>query len=54
MVGFGTFSEIEFVRLVTINSGNSKEDILDFFAVLENFADNNLVSQELGVLNEKS
>lgn len=38
MVGFGSFRHTEFVRLVTINSGNSKEEILNFFTVLENFA----------------
>ncbi|OAB76134.1 pyridoxal phosphate-dependent decarboxylase family protein [Cochleicola gelatinilyticus] len=37
MVGFGHFNHTEFVRLVTINSGNSKEEILNFFEVLENF-----------------
>jgi len=36
MVGFGTFGETEFIRLVTINSTNKKEDILNFFKVLEN------------------
>ena len=51
MVGFGAFNDTEFVRLVTINSGNSKEDILDFFKVLENFVDNNLAFQKLDVLN---
>ena len=51
MVGFGAFNDTEFVRLVTINSGNSIEDILDFFKVLENFADNNLAFEKLDVLN---
>tara|TARA_R110002124_G_scaffold87407_1_gene225190 strand:- start:232321 stop:233706 length:1386 start_codon:yes stop_codon:yes gene_type:complete len=37
MVGFGTFNNIQFVRLVTINSGNEKEDILHFFNIIENF-----------------
>jgi sulfinoalanine decarboxylase/sulfinoalanine decarboxylase/aspartate 1-decarboxylase len=37
MVGFGTFRNQEFVRLVTINSGNEKDDILHFFHVLETF-----------------
>jgi len=37
MVGYGTFQENEFVRLVTINAGNKKEDILNFFTVLELF-----------------
>lgn len=37
MVGFGTFNANEFIRLVTINSGNTKEEILDFFTILEDF-----------------
>ena len=36
MVGFGTFGETEFIRLVTINSSNQKEDIINFFKTLEN------------------
>jgi sulfinoalanine decarboxylase/sulfinoalanine decarboxylase/aspartate 1-decarboxylase len=39
MVGFGEFQDQSFVRLVTINSNNSKEDILQFFKTLEAFAD---------------
>lgn len=35
MVGYGEFAGREFVRLVTINATNTKEDILRFFAVLE-------------------
>ncbi len=35
MVGFGTFEDTEFIRLVTINSSNQKEDILYFFEKLE-------------------
>ncbi len=41
MVGYGTFQENEFIRLVTINSGNSKEDIFNFFEVLERFVEEN-------------
>jgi len=37
MVGFGKFREDEFIRFVTINSENKKEDILNFFAKLEAF-----------------
>lgn len=37
MIGFGTFNNVQFVRLVTINSGNSNADILNIFEVLENF-----------------
>ncbi len=37
MVGYGKFREDEFVRMVTINSSNTKEDILNFFQVIEQF-----------------
>lgn len=37
VVGFGSFNEDTFVRLVTINAGNTKADILNFFSVLEDF-----------------
>ena len=37
MVGFGHFKDVEFIRLVTINSENTKEDILNFFKSLESF-----------------
>lgn len=39
MVGFGTFEGNEFVRLVTINTTLNEKDILNFFKVLEGFAD---------------
>ena len=39
VVGFGSFHENTFVRFVTINANNSKEDILNFFKVLEEFAE---------------
>lgn len=35
MVGYGTFNENQFIRLVTVNSTNSNQDILHFFKVLE-------------------
>jgi sulfinoalanine decarboxylase/sulfinoalanine decarboxylase/aspartate 1-decarboxylase len=38
VVGFGSFEEDTFVRLVTINANNEKVDILNFFKVLEDFA----------------
>ncbi|MFT4673128.1 MAG: sulfinoalanine decarboxylase [Patiriisocius sp.] len=41
MVGFGIFRETEFVRLVTINSGNNEEDILHFFKICETFVTEN-------------
>lgn len=37
MVGFGKFNTDEFVRLVTINASNNKEEILEFFKILEKF-----------------
>lgn len=37
VVGFGSFKEDTFVRFVTINANNEKEQILNFFKVLENF-----------------
>ena len=41
MVGFGSFEENTFVRLVTINPANSEEDILNFFKMLETFVAEN-------------
>ncbi len=41
VVGFGSFNEDTFVRLVTINATNSKEDILNFFRLMEEFVTNN-------------
>lgn len=37
MVGFGTFGDEEFVRMVTINSVIKKEDILSFFNTIETY-----------------
>lgn len=37
MIGFGSFEEHTFIRLVTINPANSKEDISNFFKVIEDF-----------------
>lgn len=37
MVGYGSFNDTEFIRLVTINAQNSKDDILNFFKLLEQF-----------------
>lgn len=39
MVGFGTFKTEEFVRFVTINADNKKEDIINFFKTLEQFVE---------------
>lgn len=39
VVGFGSFEEDTFIRLVTINANNDKQDILNFFKVLEDFVE---------------
>jgi glutamate/tyrosine decarboxylase-like PLP-dependent enzyme len=41
LVGYGSFRDTTFIRLVTINSGNQKEDILRFFKKLEAFVEDN-------------
>ncbi|MEZ4874945.1 MAG: aminotransferase class V-fold PLP-dependent enzyme [Flavobacteriaceae bacterium] len=41
LVGYGTFNSEEFIRLVTINAQNEKEDILNFFKVIEAFVAEN-------------
>lgn len=42
MVGYGEFQEKTFVRLVTINSNNQKEDILNFFKIMETYVEKKL------------
>lgn len=37
LVGYGSFQEDKFIRLVTINATNENEDILKFFETLETF-----------------
>lgn len=39
LVGYGTFMGDEFIRLVTINSQNSNEEVIQFFKTLESFVD---------------
>ena len=39
VVGFGSFNDNTFIRLVTINANNKKHDILNFFKVLEEFVE---------------
>lgn len=41
MVGYGSFKGDTFLRLVTINANNEKEDILNFFDLLESFVKEN-------------
>ena len=40
MVGYGQHKNNKFVRFVCVNRENSEKDILNFFKILENFADN--------------
>lgn len=44
MIGFGRFNEDEFIRLVSINPENTEADMLNFFKVLEAFAENEYVA----------
>ncbi|MFT5723309.1 MAG: sulfinoalanine decarboxylase [Bacteroidia bacterium] len=37
VVGFGSFQEVTFVRLVTISANNTEDDILHFFKIIEDF-----------------
>ncbi|KAB1065297.1 aminotransferase class V-fold PLP-dependent enzyme [Salibacter halophilus] len=46
MVGYGQYEDEQFVRLVTINSSISKQDVLDFFDSLEAFANEHLKSED--------
>ncbi len=39
LVGYGTFNEDEFIRLVTINAQNSDDEILNFFKTMEQFVE---------------
>ncbi|MCT4697768.1 pyridoxal phosphate-dependent decarboxylase family protein [Tenacibaculum haliotis] len=39
VVGFGSFEEDTFIRLVTINANNEETDILNFFKILEEFVE---------------
>ena len=41
LVGYGTFKEDEFIRLVTINDQNEEADILNFFSIIESFVASN-------------
>ena len=41
MVGFGTFQNNIFIRLVLVNYENSPNDLIQFFKTLENFANKN-------------
>lgn len=50
LVSYGAFREDDFIRLVTINGTNKKEDVLNFFKTLEKFvAENSHLFKELSV-----
>lgn len=50
LVGYGSFQGQEFIRLVTINAQNSKEDILQFFHKLERFAQKHFTEEDCTTL----
>lgn len=41
MVGYGAQGETTFIRSVAVNTSNTEEDVLEFFVVLEAFAEKN-------------
>jgi sulfinoalanine decarboxylase/sulfinoalanine decarboxylase/aspartate 1-decarboxylase len=41
LVGYGSFRDDEFIRLVTINAQNEKQDITQFFDIMERFVEEN-------------
>ena len=49
VVGFGSFEKDTFIRLVTINANNEKQDILNFFKVLEEFVDKTPNLKEISI-----
>lgn len=51
LVGYGSFKEDEFIRLVTINAGNQHQDILNFFKTLEQFVSDNAALFEETAIN---
>jgi sulfinoalanine decarboxylase len=51
VVGFGSFEEDTFIRLVTINANNEKVDILNFFKILEDFVDKTPNLPQLAMLS---
>ena len=42
LVGYGSHENVEFIRFVTINAQNNPQDILNFFATLEQFVEENV------------
>lgn len=56
MVGYGTFQNDTFIRLVTINAQNEEEDIISFFKTIEEFVDKNesLFEKHLSMQGKKN
>jgi sulfinoalanine decarboxylase/sulfinoalanine decarboxylase/aspartate 1-decarboxylase len=44
MIGYGSYEGTEFIRLITINSNNTDQEILDFFKTLESFTEKELLA----------
>jgi len=42
MVGYGSFRDNEFIRLITINAQNEHQDLLNFFKTMEKFVAENI------------
>ena len=49
VVGFGSFHDEVFIRFVTINANNSADDILNFFKVMEEFAEKSTLPERVKV-----
>jgi hypothetical protein len=44
MIGYGSYEGTEFIRLITINSNNTDQEIFDFFKTLESFTEKELIA----------
>jgi glutamate/tyrosine decarboxylase-like PLP-dependent enzyme len=47
LVGYGSFKEDEFIRLVTINAQNDEQDILNFFKIIEQFVEIHMMPEKV-------
>ncbi len=50
LVGYGSFQNDEFIRLITINAQNDHQDILNFFAIMEQFVAENAALFEVDLV----
>lgn len=50
LVGYGSFENDEFIRLITINAQNDHQDILNFFATMEQFVAENAALFEVEMI----